>query len=134
MSEDIIEEEVIKARKIFEQYSVNISKAYFGSFPNRTCGDVCEILARWLSHKGVDNLTVACGEREGQSHAWLEVNDLIIDITSDQFEDGVGPIFVSTDSTFHDSFLGKIYYQPRRKSCLMDSYNKFKNYMVNTLL
>ena len=37
------------------------------------------------------------------THAWLEMNELIIDITGDQFDRE--PVVVTTDRSWHDTWL-----------------------------
>ncbi|MBC2932935.1 hypothetical protein [Nocardioides sp. zg-1228] len=38
----------------------------------------------------------------GRTHAWLEQDDVIIDITAYQFDDIDEPIIVTTDRTWHE--------------------------------
>ena len=44
------------------------------------------------------------GLRDGCSHAWIQREGLIIDITADQFDDVTEPVIVSDSSPWHDSF------------------------------
>lgn len=99
-----IERESAKARRVFESNREYLGKVYFGDFPLGACGNACCILAQWLQSKGLAEVRYICGERAGSSHAWLEVDDCIVDITADQFSDGPGPIFVGSDRSFHDQF------------------------------
>jgi hypothetical protein len=54
----------------------------------------------------------AAGEREPDlhSHAWLECDGLIADITADQFEDVDEPVIVTRDRSWHAQF---VYPEPR---------------------
>ncbi|ASA21276.1 hypothetical protein [Paenibacillus donghaensis] len=82
---------------------------WFNRFPRACCGDASNLLAKYLREQhGVETIYV-CGWRKGQSHAWLEYNDLIIDITADQFEEIFEPAVVTTDKTFHSRFLNQKY-------------------------
>lgn len=42
--------------------------------------------------------------RDGNSHAWLRREDLIVDITADQFPDQHQPVIVERRSRWHASF------------------------------
>lgn len=65
----------------------------FNRFPRGCCGDASDLLGEYLLEKDIQSIYV-CGNRyfddpeEGtQSHAWLLVDDMIADITGDQFSD-----------------------------------------------
>jgi hypothetical protein len=53
------------------------------------CGSCCEtgsLLAQYLYDKNYGDFLLVIGSKNGISHAWLEKDDLIIDITIGQFE------------------------------------------------
>jgi hypothetical protein len=62
----------------------------FSGFPAAACGPASELVGRLLHEElGLESVYV-CGVghpqlRPGQSHAWVEVGDYLIDITHDQF-------------------------------------------------
>lgn len=99
-----IERESAKARRVFESNREHLGEVYFGDFPLGACGSACCFLSQWLESKGLAGIRYIWGERAGRSHAWLEVNDCIVDITADQFSDGPAPVFVGCDRSFHDQF------------------------------
>jgi hypothetical protein len=71
-------------------------------FPNGSCGVVCELLGRYLiEHLGLAPMYVGASKTEGGfgTHAWLECEGYIIDITADQF--GQSPIIVARESPWH---------------------------------
>jgi hypothetical protein len=75
-------------------------------FPAGCCGIVSEVLAEAIRRQfGISGVYV-CGTRydDGRhnSHAWLEVDGLIIDITADQFDRP--PVIVTTDRTWHSTW------------------------------
>ncbi len=50
---------------------------------------------------------IVCGELERLSHVWINIGELIVDITADQFCDhfpGVEPVIVASDSAVHAKF------------------------------
>lgn len=127
MTIDEIKREVRKARAIFEQHHDHISKICFGEFPFASCGSSADILAEYLIEKGAQNVEYVHGERDGSSHGWLEIEGLIIDITGDQFDDGVEGVYISPNRYFHDQFAPlERNDKPGVNAFLRDSYNKFK--------
>ena len=99
----LIEKEAIKARRIFEHHALEISDTLFRDFPRGCCGNVSLFFANRLTCLGVEGVKVIQGEKGDSSHSWVVVNDLIIDITADQFENqnhGIFPI----DSPYHASY------------------------------
>ena len=130
MKIDVIKKEVVKARRIFEQHHDYISKTYFGGFPTGSCGCSADILAEYFISKGAKNIEYVYGERDGGSHGWLELDGLIIDITADQFEDGIESIFISYNRDFHEQFSPlERNDKPGVNAVLRDPYNKFKALM-----
>jgi len=93
-----------KARTLFESRGNEIDSVCFGNFPRGACGNASDIISKWLSQKGVSGLKYAHGTRGQASHGWLEYKSYILDITSDQFEDGCGSVFIGQSSKFHSSF------------------------------
>ena len=77
-------------------------------FPRGACSDASLLLAKYLQVKRCGQSMYVLGERDGQRHAWLQLQDFIIDITADQFDDQDAGVLVSTDSSWHSSFKGKI--------------------------
>ncbi|MFG0337706.1 hypothetical protein ACF8FF_07210 [Pseudomonas sp. zjy_13] len=61
-------------------------------FPTCCCGVISELLGEYLAAAGVSS-TYVVGKNQIASHAWLEVDDLVVDLTADQFE-GRPPVFV----------------------------------------
>ncbi|QGY33170.1 hypothetical protein [Pantoea cypripedii] len=93
---------------------------YVSTFPSGCCGDTSKIL-NYLLHQqfGIapevisgkyhesEHEGIPCGLSNGNSHAWLMVNDHIIDLTADQFRDcgyNHPAVMITTDSAFHDLF------------------------------
>jgi hypothetical protein len=87
-------------------------KRKFASFPEQTCGHASTLLALYLMERGfneVQQVFNGCrGKNCDESHAWLEVGGLIVDITADQFSDRIEPVVVTRDHTWHSEFYGEI--------------------------
>lgn len=115
-----------------EDHSIHISENHFECFPEGACGDMSEILMEWLRSKGCKGIKYVHGERDGsRPHAWLEVNDIIIDITSDQFEDGLEPVYIGPYTNFHNSFSAKKQIDPEFMDELNDAFQRFDKLMEN---
>ena len=74
------------------------------NFPHGCCGDASMLLGAYLEDHGIKSLIYVCGMRSGRSHAWLESDSLIIDITADQFEECNESVIVAKDSEWHRTF------------------------------
>jgi len=109
-------EDVNAFRKVLESFGKNdfpsmTSFYHCSGFPRGCCGDTANVLGFLYSikHK-MECLYVSAtglGNNNDCSHAWLEVNGVIIDITADQFnEDGyeVGAVVIGNESHFHTLF------------------------------
>jgi hypothetical protein len=105
MNVEAITEAVRRFRTALERCHEELGLT-FRSFPKDCCGDVSELLAAFLKDEGFGEFALVSGWRSGsdQSHAWLEKNGLIIDVTADQFEDGAGLVMINEDLTWHAQF------------------------------
>lgn len=82
-------------------------------FPHGSCGDATLLLGTYLIEKGYPPFDYMLGGRgnsmgeDWSSHAWLELDGLTVDITSDQFLDGPGRVIACRGSNWHAAFAGK---------------------------
>jgi len=80
------------------------------AFPKGACSDASFLLGSYLTRLGYGQFNVVCGKRGSvientrTSHAWLKMNELIIDITCNQFEEVTDEIIVSKTSNWHSNF------------------------------
>ena len=75
------------------------------SFPRGACGDASRLLGIYLESLGLGKWTYVQGQAGGQrfaTHAWVEQDGLIVDITADQFDDVAEPVIVTRDRSWHD--------------------------------
>jgi hypothetical protein len=96
-------------RRALEECSANEYPQYWGSFPRGTCGDTALVLGAFLVDAGYIGFEYICGEMQksdgsSSSHAWLQRNDFVIDITADQFHDMDAAVIVSENSAWHRKF------------------------------
>lgn len=96
-------------REALEQMTPAQRGIGFAEFPRGTCGPVAELMGRLTFEATRVNGRYVSGIGHPdlapqQSHAWLEVRGLLVDVTHDQFAGTglVGWVFVS--STWHSKF------------------------------
>lgn len=87
----------------------------FDNFPKGSCGITCDLLGEYLLRNGYATKYV-CGTKYGntpfdsQSHAWLLYNNIIIDITGDQFKNNSkylynnNKVYVGKENDFYKLF------------------------------
>jgi hypothetical protein len=82
-----LKEIAFSVRQILERYSLSTNDIMFQLFPRGCCGPASELLGRCLIELGFANVSYIPAERrdDTRSHAWINVDDVIVDITADQF-------------------------------------------------
>lgn len=73
------------------------------SFPQACSGVVSELLGDYLNTQLGLMVEYVSGDRDGASHAWLELNGFVIDITGDQF-DGRPSVFIAPKDEWYASW------------------------------
>ncbi|MCD1645727.1 hypothetical protein [Marinobacter adhaerens] len=79
-------------------------------FPRGCCSDSALMLGTYLSDIGLGDFKLVVGERgcfddnDWFSHAWLEQENLIVDITGSQFGEESNEITITINSVWHESF------------------------------
>lgn len=75
-------------------------------YPRGCCGDASNLLAKYFRDNGIECEYVwgMCGQ---QSHAWLECDNLIVDITADQFDEIKEEILITAYKSWHRKFKGQ---------------------------
>ena len=79
----------------------------FCFFPEGLCGCTSEMLECYLAENGVPSLTHVWGENPDseETHAWTRIrDDLIIDITLDQFSKSFPPVYIGKPLAIHKEF------------------------------
>ena len=99
-----MKDKIIEFRAVLDEIDWSKMPIGFNGFPRGTCGDISDILAEYLYSIGFSNITYVCGERNGGSHAWLEISGLAIDITADQFDDVNEPVLIQNPKIWHGQF------------------------------
>ena len=73
-------------------------------FPAGACGPASELLGQYLLDCGLGTWSYIMGFRQadGWTHAWVESDGVIVDITADQFDDIADGVIVTPDREWHD--------------------------------
>lgn len=80
------------------------NSTFFRNFPRGCCVDTSNLLAKYLSEHGIKTEHYWGINTSGQSHAWLETMDWIIDITADQFEQIEDTVMITNNRSWHSQF------------------------------
>ena len=127
MNQDELKKFCVDVRESLENMTKNDHswRSSFGqsNFPLGCCGDTSKLLAYLLYQQfGIvsevlagcyyesDHKFPASGLSNGNSHAWLVVDGMIVDLTADQFKDrGYNnlPVMITSDTKFHDIFANR---------------------------
>lgn len=97
MTMDIDQLHILAARmrRRFELYAASTTDMMFEGFPRGT--PVSELIRRYLSEVcGLSAQYVEAWRSDGRSNAWIVVDDILVDITADQF--GQAPVIVARES------------------------------------
>jgi len=120
-------------RKAIERCDLKNLPVTFDAFPLGSCGDTCILLGKWLEQNGYEDFDYVVGEREERSHAWLEKNGIIVDITADQFDDKLPTVIVSHDHSWHSQFIEDERYPVADEWNVPDNLTQFEemyNYII----
>ncbi len=101
--------DMILAEKIYSffcQYKDEINLPWFSSFPKNCCESASIFLGKAIKEAIPDSdIFYVKGESvDGESHYWLEVNNLVVDITIEQFEGESSPIYSAGNHPLSDEF------------------------------
>ena len=123
--------ETSKFRRAIENCNKSNLPESFHSFPKGSCGDASIILAHYLSEKGFGEFDYVLGVRMEKLHGWLRQNEIIIDITADQFADNDEKVIITLNPKWHNEFkVEKQHnadlniYDESTKSKLLITYNE----------
>lgn len=100
---DRILSEANRFRDALTSCKPNLKAISLREFPSGSCGDTSDLLGLYLKQSLGISAEYIAGWFNGGSHAWLEFEGLIIDITADQFP-SYEPVIVSTGSELHSKF------------------------------
>lgn len=97
-------------RAAIEQCNPNLLSGRLQEFPDGSDGDAVPLLGAYLADQGFGDFQFMIGHRRDDSphgrhtHAWLEDDGLIVDITADQFPEVDQKVIVTRHSDWHATF------------------------------
>lgn len=106
-----------KAFEVRKKLDGPLRTGKFARFPDGCCRDASYELALVLAEAGVRKSCLVSGESSDtkinySTHAWLEVGEIIVDITGDQFNSRLElqrpAVFVSTDRSWHQGTFDRM--------------------------
>jgi len=96
-----------------------LSLASLANFPSGACGDTSEMLGQYLQDCGLGTWLYR-SHMIPPSHAWIEREGWIVDITADQFDSITEAVIVTQDRQWHDQRFPSA---PGRRPANMDWFD-----------
>lgn len=93
----------VEFRIVFQEAALPES-SLGGIFPQGLCGTACDMLSKYLEQNGISTAYVFGENSNCITHAWLEYEDLIIDITADQFSEIDEKVVVTRNRCWYEQF------------------------------
>ncbi len=125
-------EEVKAFRAAVERYVAGEPHQQMKDFPEGRCKLTSLLLARHLAERGLgDSMLIANAARPAsdggldETHAWLELDGLTIDLTADQFPNQSAIIVTAGESPFHRSFSGQTQSRYMRPDEMSADFRRF---------
>ena len=95
-------------RKAFEASDLSKAPGFLPHFPEGCCNWATWMIGHFLKFEMCQSVEEINARREllseTLSHAWLSADGIIIDITSDEFEDSEAKVIVSRNSDWHKTW------------------------------
>ena len=120
---------ILKFRKAIENTEKSLLPLSFQKFPKGSSRETSWILAKYLQENGYGEFDFVFGSRGLHSHVWLQLDNLVVDITADEFEDQKNKTIVVSNSEWHKMFNGQVqqiatmeYYDQKTQTTLLNAY------------
>ena len=101
---------VVAFHDALERHDFSDSRLNLRKFPVECCHYACNLLTIFLFDQGYTNIQKFSGGRpddSSESHLWLTVNGVIVDITAYQFDETIEKAIVARDSSWHSVLHGE---------------------------
>jgi hypothetical protein len=122
MNIEKLRKRVVEFRDSCEQIRWHSMPCEYRDFPSGTCGDISQILMRVLTKDGYKEIEYVVGMKGKQSHAWLEIQDIALDVTADQFPEIEEAVLFQSPTIWHRTF----HIVDRRKSLSSPDSNEIE--------
>ncbi|MDQ0640199.1 hypothetical protein QF042_003764 [Pedobacter sp. W3I1] len=115
-----LEQLVKRVRKLMKDPDMRRpNNIHMGNFPGGCCESGSVILACILKDNQFGDWDLVCDGTLGRSHCWLELDDLIIDITADQFDPNIDKWIFKKGQ----KYLSKKFKETRRKKASQGNWD-----------
>lgn len=126
----------LKFRNAIEKCDKSLLPVSFKHFPAASCKDSSLLLSIYLKENDFGEFYYVLGERGKLSHCWLMQDNVVVDITADQFDDQQNKVIVLANSEWHNLFEGKVQhkasldiYEGSTKTKLLKAYKTILEYI-----
>lgn len=96
-------------RKGFGVADLSEAPGLLSNFPESCCNWASYVVGHFLKFEmnlnPIEIQASRMGKRGTEHHAWLQLDETVIDITSDQFEDSKNKVIVSNHSQWHSKWI-----------------------------
>jgi len=136
-----ITETVSVFREGVELYAIQNPESLLRFFPRECCKTASILLARYLFEEGVGSASlIANGNRASvkfeypETHCWLRVTGLIIDITAAQFGEQSLRVVIAKTTPFHKTFQGSQSFKYSQFMSFNERYKEEHNKMYHGIV
>ena len=129
--------ESTRFRKAIEQYIDSSPHKLLAKFPAGCCKITSFLLARRFVEQGFGKAKYVWGYRSifnYSSHGWLQFDNLIVDITADQFESGNPSVTVTFDQSFYLQFKPHKFFDYDSYMQFSESYKRDHDEIYNSII
>lgn len=96
----------VDAYRIFRKYSE--IESHLSNYPKGMCRLASDLVGVGFIRAGLEGVFIAFqGENNGWLHAWIEYDNIVIDITCYQFKDYWDDVYVGPLTIWHKQFKGQ---------------------------
>ena len=98
---------VTQADLVFKKYRE--IEPHLSTYPEGMCRLASDILGIVLKKVSYSNIQIVYQgtNKNGQSHSWIELDDIIIDITCYQYREQWGEFYIGDITNWHRQFVGQ---------------------------
>ncbi len=117
-------------REALEEYKQSTDDVVFKDFPVGVCRETSDLLATYLTDALGMNAQCAASLKL-PTHAWVIIEDTIIDITADQF--GQDPVICEVNNPWHQTLIQQERRPPSNKNQWRQAESNAWNFIIDEM-